>query len=548
MPRRYLSYAEQLERQRAAAARAVAAAARAAEVQLRRADKAEKLAHAERRLQEAEDQTEDVVARAAAIDSLLQVHVGKRTAVDFYKLKRVFRPPSFDAQGLDHQIPEPVLQVPPGPNVLERLIPPLMRRHEAAYEAAMREHDARRALHAKEAENRAQRLADLKEQYKVECDRLEAEVAAANKQVDEFREDYNKHVPDAVTEYFEMVLDSDILPSGFPKIARVAYVADSKQLVVERQMPSSDIVPAVTSFKYVKSGDAIEPKPRPLSQIKAMYNSLVAQFALSTVSSLYASDAASAIDVLVINCFVDTVDPATGKEIRPCLLSLRVTRDAYDALDLSKVDPTTCLRSLGARISPSAHELMAVQPVVHFDMVDPRFIDKRDVLGGLDNRPNLAELSPSDFEALMTNLFEKMGLETRLTRPSRDGGVDCVAYDPRAILGGKVVIQAKRYRNTVGVSAVRDLYGTMINEGASKGILVSTSGYGKAANDFIQNKPLELISGENLLYLLATFADVHAKIDFPQAWVDPTMDSPEPQPAEAVNAEAMPSVTVDSGN
>ena len=54
-------------------------------------------------------------------------------------------------------------------------------------------------------------------------------------------------------------------------------------------------------------------------------------------------------------------------------------------------------------------------------------------------------------------------------------------YDPRPVLGGKVVIQAKRYKNTVGVSAVRDLFGTMHNEGATKGILVTTSGYGKAS-------------------------------------------------------------------
>ena len=35
-----------------------------------------------------------------------------------------------------------------------------------------------------------------------------------------------------------------------------------------------------------------------------------------------------------------------------------------------------------------------------------------------------------------------------------------MAYDPRPIFGGKVVIQAKRYKNTVGVSAMRDLFGT----------------------------------------------------------------------------------------
>ena len=95
-----------------------------------------------------------------------------------------------------------------------------------------------------------------------------------------------------------------------------------------------------------------------------------------------------------------------------------------------------------------------------------------------------------------------MGLETKLTRSSRDGGVDVVAFDIRPVIGGKVVIQAKRYRDTVGVSAVRDLYGTMLNEGANKGILIATSGYGPDAFDFAKDKPIELIDGGGLLYLL----------------------------------------------
>jgi restriction system protein len=52
------------------------------------------------------------------------------------------------------------------------------------------------------------------------------------------------------------------------------------------------------------------------------------------------------------------------------------------------------------------------------------------------------ELTPSEFEALISNLFQHMGLDTKLTRASRDGGVDCVAYDSRPVLGGKVIIQA----------------------------------------------------------------------------------------------------------
>ncbi len=92
--------------------------------------------------------------------------------------------------------------------------------------------------------------------------------------------------------------------------------------------------------------------------------------------------------------------------------------------------------------------------------------------------------------------------------------------NPRPIFGGKVVIQAKRYKSTVGVSAVRDLFGTMQNEGASKGILVATVAYGKASYEFAEGKPLELLSGSNLLYLLKEHAGIEAKIEVPDNWKD----------------------------
>ncbi|CAE6857459.1 hypothetical protein R75461_07794 [Paraburkholderia nemoris] len=70
------------------------------------------------------------------------------------------------------------------------------------------------------------------------------------------------------------------------------------------------------------------------------------------------------------------------------------------------------------------------------------------------------------------------------------------------------------------MSAVRDLFGTMQNEGASKGILVTTSGYGKAAFEFANGKPIELLGGSNLLYLLEEHASIEAKIVMPDDWTD----------------------------
>jgi restriction system protein len=68
----------------------------------------------------------------------------------------------------------------------------------------------------------------------------------------------------------------------------------------------------------------------------------------------------------------------------------------------------------------------------------------------------------------------------------------------------------------------------MQNEGATKGILVTTSGYGKASYEFADGKPLELLHGSNLLFLLAEHAGIEAKIQPPEDWKDPTPDSGDP--------------------
>lgn len=68
----------------------------------------------------------------------------------------------------------------------------------------------------------------------------------------------------------------------------------------------------------------------------------------------------------------------------------------------------------------------------------------------------------------------------------------------------------------VGVAAVRDLYGTVMNEGATKGILVTTSDYGADSYEFAKGKPLTLLNGSNLLHLLEKHGH-KAKIDIREA-------------------------------
>jgi restriction system protein len=162
----------------------------------------------------------------------------------------------------------------------------------------------------------------------------------------------------------------------------------------------------------------------------------------------------------------------------------------------------------------------AVRPILDLNRSDSRFVTERSVIGDIGDRMNLAAMDWEDFEHLVREIFAQefsgQGAEVKVTQASRDGGVDAVVLDPDPIKGGKIIIQAKRYTDTVSVSAVRDLYGTVMSEGANRGILVTTASYGPDAYKFALGKPLTLLDGSQLLFLLEKHGH-KAMIDLPAA-------------------------------
>ena len=349
---------------------------------------------------------------------------------------------------------------------------------------------------------RQARVVAARQRHAEQQARAQAEMAEQHAEVDRFRRAVQSGDRHAVSRYFQMVIDGVRDPRDFPKQRRAGYVPESTLLAVEWRLPRVGIVPDKKTFRYIKTRDAIEATSRAVGEIRQTYQQLVAQIALRTLHVVFGADALAQVRTVVFNGVVEAIDPATGQTIRPCLITLRATRDQFKPLVLEHVVAVACVRKhFAADVSPHPDELQAVQPVMNFDMADPRIIDPVDVISEIDKRPNLLELKPKDFEHFVHNLFTRMGLDTKIFKADGDGGVDCVAYDPKPVFGGKYVIQAKLYNITVPPSAVRDLYGTMQHEGATKGILITTSGYGPSSYEFANGKPLQLIDGTGLLAL-----------------------------------------------
>ena len=322
----------------------------------------------------------------------------------------------------------------------------------------------------------------------------------------DFEKQYFDMHPEIIKECCDLVLTNSKYPDYFPKERRLEYQSSSKILIVDLSLPDIENLPNIKSVKYVATTNDFAETYITESALTKLYDDLLYQIALRTLHELYEADAINALDSIVFNGWVNSVDKSTGRNVNACIMSVNASKDEFMAINLKNVDPKACFKQLKGVGSAKLHGMSPVAPIMTINKQDKRFVSAYDVVEGVDESENLAAMDWQDFENLIREIFEKefasSGGEVKITQASRDGGVDAIAFDPDPIRGGKIVIQAKRYTNVVGVSAVRDLYGTTLNEGATKGILVTTANFGSDAYDFAKGKPLTLLNGSNLLHLL----------------------------------------------
>jgi restriction system protein len=358
------------------------------------------------------------------------------------------------------------------------------------------------------------------EHWKISKAGFEEQQSLANAIIDKKKSEYFDQVPERIIEYCNMVLERSEYPDNFPRSCLLEYLAESKTLIAEYDLPSVTALPTVKEVKYVATKDIFTETHVTPVWLNRLYDDLIYQIALGTINELFQADSAQALEVVVFNGWVSSVDRATGNMVNPCIVSIQVSKAEFKQINLALVEPRACFKKLKGISASTLAEMTPVRPVMQIKREDKRFIDAYSVADSLDASSNLAAMDWEDFENLIREVFEKEfsknGGEVKITRASRDGGVDAVAFDPDPIRGGKIVIQAKRYTNTVSVSAVRDLYGTLMNEGANKGILVTTADYGPDAYEFAKDKPLTLLNGNELLYLLAQHGH-RAKINLVEA-------------------------------
>jgi restriction system protein len=302
----------------------------------------------------------------------------------------------------------------------------------------------------------------------------------------------------------------------------VQYDDVAKELMVKFDLPRRDIVPLIQGYKHVRSTKELRAIGRKKTEVVALYEELVAQTTLRVISELFMASPSQIVSSILFNGHVSSIDEATGHPVQPSILSVVAERETFENLNLDGVKAASCLHRLNAIVSPHPYDLVPVRPVWTFDPSRYKFVREQDVVAGLDHRPDLLQLTPTEFEHLIRRLYAAMGLKSWVTQASKDEGVDAIAVNEDPVLFGKCVIQAKRYKRRVDAESVYALAGVMEQDKASTGILVTTSYFGTGSKKFaIDHGRMSLHDGRHLKKLLQDHLDLDVLIsleDRPRDW------------------------------
>lgn len=395
---------------------------------------------------------------------------------------------------------------------------------EAAFQERLRAHIKRERQEKENAKQKMDAWQSQKSKWDAEQALKERDFnekkVLINSQVDALKLAWSEGATEAILEHASIVLEASDYDDLIPKEFDLQYEAESNTLLIDYVLPSPDDLPTVKTVRFIAGTGELKETQIAAKDKKTLFDDICYQICLRTIHEIYEADLPENIQSIVFNGSTNYVDRATGRDVHATILSLMAGRAEFLAVNLARIDPKACFKSLKGVSAASLIGLSPIAPIMELDRDDKRFVDARDVHLGDEGSTNLAAMDWEEFEHLVRDVFDRefalRGGEVKVTQSSSDGGVDAIAFDPDPISGGKIVIQAKRYTRTVGVAAVRDLFGTVMNEGASKGILVTTADYGPDAYKFASDKPLTLMTGANLLHLLSKHG-ITAKIDLREA-------------------------------
>lgn len=186
-----------------------------------------------------------------------------------------------------------------------------------------------------------------------------------------YKQAYLRKEPAAVQRYVVDVLSRSGYPEYFPDDIVVRYDSSTRAVDVSLCLPHPDDLPSVELVSYVKTRDEIKSKPLSKTALNSLYSKVVRAVSIRTLHKVIKSDTANAVQHVLVNGFVNTVDKSSGEQAQVNIVSVATTTRKFLDLRLNKVDTTSCFNGLGGRGSASSlPKLVSVKPFTLTDVAD----------------------------------------------------------------------------------------------------------------------------------------------------------------------------------
>lgn len=116
------------------------------------------------------------------------------------------------------------------------------------------------------------------------------------------------------------------------------------------------------------------------------------------------------------------------------------------------------------------------------------------------NLPEIDTMEGIQFEHYLKELFKAMGYKVERTADSGDYGADLILRDGIE----RIVVQAKRYKGSVGIKAIQEVIGSKAYYNATQAWVVTNSFYTKAAIDLAKKANVQLFDRNGLVRFITS--------------------------------------------
>ena len=124
---------------------------------------------------------------------------------------------------------------------------------------------------------------------------------------------------------------------------------------------------------------------------------------------------------------------------------------------------------------------------------------KRKLLDNQQDINSIKALSWKEFEELVAEAYRRKGFRVIENGFGPDGGIDVKLIKNNQT----TLVQCKQWRSrNVGVAVIREMFGVLTAEKAYKVIIICCGEFTRDAVSFAENKPIELITGAELLSIV----------------------------------------------